>query len=83
MNGKENWANGGRTEQSRNATEHKEKNELTSSSFSFCLIPKKMHSINRSFYSCGSVTRPKLNGSKAAGDLVLIQTSLFSYTNAG
>ena len=30
---------------------------------------------NRPFYSCGRVTRP-MNGSEAAGDLVLIQTSL-------
>ena len=30
---------------------------------------------NRPFYSCGSVTRP-MNGSEAAGDLVLIQSSL-------
>ena len=28
---------------------------------------------NRPFYSCGSMTRP-MNGSEAAGDLVLIQT---------
>ena len=31
--------------------------------------------LNRPFYSCGSVTRP-MSGSKAAGDLVLIETSL-------
>ena len=31
--------------------------------------------INRPFYSCGSVTRP-MNGSEAAGDFVLIQSSL-------
>ena len=30
---------------------------------------------NRPFYSCGSVTRP-MNGSEAAGDFVLIQSSL-------
>ena len=31
--------------------------------------------LNRPFYSCGSVTRP-MNGSEAAGDFVLIQSSL-------
>ena len=31
--------------------------------------------VNRPFYSCGSVTRP-MNGSEAAGDFVLIQSSL-------
>ena len=30
---------------------------------------------NRPFFSCGSVTRP-MSGSEAAGDLVLIETSL-------
>ena len=32
-------------------------------------------SLNRPFHSCGSVTRP-MNGSEAAGDFVLIQSSL-------
>ena len=30
---------------------------------------------NRPFYSCGSVTRP-MNGSEAAGDFVVIKSSL-------
>ena len=34
--------------------------------------------IDHAFYSCGRVTRP-MNGSEAAGDLVLIQTSLLFF----
>ena len=35
----------------------------------------RLPQLNRPFYSCGSVTRP-MNGSEAAGDFVLIQSSL-------
>ena len=41
-----------------------------------CALRKSRY--NRPFYSCGSVTRP-MNGSEAAGDLVLIQTSLLFF----